>query len=100
MYYSIDLDEHRTGGFFGFWSCKRCLAGIEFLILMMSDCVRLPTRLSREVEVKRQSSCCMQLTNKTDNYVAFKVISALSFLDFYLIFVVQIYAFVFMLLGL
>ncbi|THU61285.1 hypothetical protein C4D60_Mb07t21690 [Musa balbisiana] len=40
---------------------------------MMFDCVRLPTRLSREVEVKRQSSCCMQLTNKTDNYVAFKV---------------------------
>ncbi|XP_064972534.1 vesicle-associated protein 1-3 isoform X3 [Musa acuminata AAA Group] len=32
-----------------------------------------PSELKLPFEVKRQSSCCMQLTNKTDNYVAFKV---------------------------
>lgn len=28
------------------------------------------------VEVRKQSSCAMQLANKTDQYVAFKVISS------------------------
>ncbi|KAJ6793551.1 vesicle-associated protein 1-3-like [Iris pallida] len=32
-----------------------------------------PTELKFPFELKKQSSCCMQLTNKTDQYVAFKV---------------------------
>ncbi|XP_009389057.2 vesicle-associated protein 1-3 [Musa acuminata AAA Group] len=32
-----------------------------------------PSELKLPFEVKKQSSCCMQLTNKTDHYVAFKV---------------------------
>ncbi|XP_050282111.1 vesicle-associated protein 1-3 [Quercus robur] len=32
-----------------------------------------PTELKFQVELKKQSSCSMQLTNKTDKYVAFKV---------------------------
>lgn len=31
-----------------------------------------------KVEVKKQSSCSLQLTNKTDKYVAFKVIFLFS----------------------
>lgn len=32
-----------------------------------------PSELKFPFELKKQSSCCMQLTNKTDQYVAFKV---------------------------
>lgn len=32
-----------------------------------------PSELKFPFELKKQSSCCMQLTNKTDKYVAFKV---------------------------
>uniref|UniRef100_A0A2P2K6N5 MSP domain-containing protein n=1 Tax=Rhizophora mucronata TaxID=61149 RepID=A0A2P2K6N5_RHIMU len=32
-----------------------------------------PTELKFPLELKKQSSCSMQLTNKTNNYVAFKV---------------------------
>uniref|UniRef100_A0A453CP49 MSP domain-containing protein n=1 Tax=Aegilops tauschii subsp. strangulata TaxID=200361 RepID=A0A453CP49_AEGTS len=39
----------------------------DFLLLASSPCH------DREDEVKRQRSCCMQLINKTDKYVAFKV---------------------------
>ncbi|WOL19269.1 vesicle-associated protein 1-3 [Canna indica] len=32
-----------------------------------------PTELKFSFELKKQSSCCMQLSNKTDKYIAFKV---------------------------
>ncbi|KAJ0054607.1 hypothetical protein Pint_00204 [Pistacia integerrima] len=32
-----------------------------------------PSELKFPFELKKQSSCSMQLTNKTDDYVAFKV---------------------------
>ncbi|KAI3963970.1 hypothetical protein MKW92_038510 [Papaver armeniacum] len=32
-----------------------------------------PTELNFPFELKKRSSCCLQLTNKTDEYVAFKV---------------------------
>ncbi|ONK59044.1 uncharacterized protein A4U43_C08F2390 [Asparagus officinalis] len=38
------------------------------------DLLRIqPSELKFPFELKKQSSCCMQLTNKTDQYVAFKV---------------------------
>ena len=39
-----------------------------------------------KVELKKQSSCSMQLTNKTDQYVAFKVAFLLfHFISFYIL---------------